>query len=294
MGLATPGLRPETVSRYGVTDFAEFQDAVLTFLQDNGNPSLSGAAFSTSGWEVDGQVDLVHYGFSLNRAELRSLLGVNRVNIVNEFVAKALALPGLNADEHVKICGGTSLPEQVMVILGPTVGFGGALLVPDGMGRWTASHCEGGHSDFAACNLQEVEILKILMAKFGHVSRERALSFQGLVEIWEALCLLNGDEIVPLTADELVARAYANDTQALQAIKILTEILAGTASDYALITGARGGVYLTGELLDLLGDLFDSEVFAARFHDKGRVSTYVRDIPVFRVVAEDVEVTLFE
>ncbi len=290
LALADLGKRPDAVVRYACSSLKEFNEAITTFLSDNGNPELAGAAFATSGWEVDGQVDLVHYGFTLSRQGLRDLLNVSRVNIVNEYVAKALAIPGLAENEREQVCGGHALPEQVMVILGPTIGFGGALLAPDGMGRWTASHCEGGHSDFAASNLFEVEILKLLIVKYGHVSRERAISIPGLVELWECLSLLHDEDMLEIGAEEIVALAYADNERAMQAIKLQTQIFAGTAADYALMTGARGGVYLSGELLDLLGDLFDYEVFSERFHDKGRVSSYVRDIPVYKVTADETEV----
>ncbi len=300
LALALPGHRPEVISRYACHSLEDFNRVVSRFLEGHGHPRLIGGAFSTSGWEVDGAVDLVHYGFSINRSGLRDLLNVSRVHIVNEFVAKALAIPSLGGNERVQVCGGQALPEQVMVILGPTIGFGGALLVSDGIGRWTASHCEGGHSDFAACNMLEVEILKILMAKYGHVSRERVVSIPGLVELWHCLGIIeNAPEAADdITPEQIVALAYTDHPRARQAIRVQTEIFAGTASDFALITGARGGVYLSGELLDLLDDLFDYDVFAQRFRDKGRVSSYVRDIPVFKVIAPDIELvgisTLFE
>ncbi len=302
LALAEPGQRPGVISRYACASVEDFNESVLQFLEGHGNPTLAGAAFATSGWEVDGEVDLVHYGFALKRDALRTILNVARVNIVNEFVAKALALPGLAEDEREKVCDGEALPEQVMTILGPTVGFGGALLAPDGMGSWTASHCEGGHSDFAAGTLLEVEILKLLLIKYGHVSRERVVSIPGLIDIWHCLGVIEGTEVndteTEITAEQIVALAYADHERARQTIRIQTEAFAGTASDYALITGARGGVYLSGDLLELLGELFDHEVFARRFHDKGRASSYVRDIPVYKVVAKDVELvglsTLFD
>lgn len=291
LALAVPGQPPGTISRYACTSLYDFNTAVVSFLEGHGSPALISAAFSTSGWEVDGEVDLVHFGFTLKRNALRQLLGVSRVDIVNEFVAKAMALPLLGDEDRAKICGGEAMPEQVMAILGPTIGFGGALLAPDGMGRWTASHCEGGHSDFAAATLAEVEILKCLMQRHGHVSRERVLSIPGLTEVWQCLAVIDGEtDAAAPGAEEIVALAYADDERAQKAIRVQTEVLAGTASDYALITGARGGIYLSGELLDLLGDLFDHEIFSRRFHDKGRVSSYVRDIPVFRVTAEDTEI----
>ena len=55
---------------------------------------------------------------------------------------------------------------------------------------------------------------------------------------------------------------------------------------------------LGGGLGELDSDLFDHDVFARRFYDKGRVSSYVRDIPVFKIVAAEPEIlglsTLFD
>ncbi len=70
------------------------------------------------------------------------------------------------------------------------------------------------------------------------------------------------------------------------------------ASDFALTTGAKGMVNLSGSYLDTLGILFDHDVFARRFYDKARVSSYVRDIPVYKIVADETEIlgisTLFD
>ncbi|MEI9906244.1 MAG: glucokinase [Asticcacaulis sp.] len=44
--------------------------------------------------------------------------------------------------------------------------------------------------------------------------------------------------------------------------------------------------------------LFDTEAFARRYTDKGRLSDYVAEIPVFRTLADDLEIiglaTLFD
>jgi glucokinase len=70
------------------------------------------------------------------------------------------------------------------------------------------------------------------------------------------------------------------------------------ASDVALILGARGGVYLAGDLLDMIGDLFDVPAFCRRYAEKGRLSDYVSEIPVYRTLAPDMEIiglaTLFD
>ncbi|MEI9906245.1 MAG: glucokinase [Asticcacaulis sp.] len=49
---------------------------------------------------------------NIARDEIRALLDVRRVNIVNNFVARALAIPRLRHDEVQKICGEATTEEQ--------------------------------------------------------------------------------------------------------------------------------------------------------------------------------------
>jgi len=298
LALAEPGRRPERVDLYACDSQPDFEEALAAHLADHGNPNLAGVAFSTSGWEVDGQIDLVHYGFSLDRRQVGAFLGTRRVSVVNNFVAKALAIPILEDNEKRHVCGATGLPGDVVAVVGPTVGLGGAFLSPNGRGGWVASHAEGGHADFAPGNALEIEILRLMMDRYGHVSRERAVSEPGLPELWRCLSIIAGETPEPVAVEEVLAQAHAGEARALEAVRVQTELYAGVASDFALMTGARGGVYLSGSHLDMLGDLFDHEVFAARFYDKGRVSSYVRDIPVYRITSEESEIagisTLFD
>jgi len=298
LALADPGRRPEQVEFYACQSRVDFEEAVAGHVADHGNPALIGVAFSTSGWEVDGQIDLVHYGFSLDRHDIGAFLGLQRVNFVNDFVAKALAIPILAETERRHVCGAVGVPGDVVAVVGPTAGLGGAFLSPNGRGGWVATHAEGGHADFAPGNALEIEILKLMMDKYGHVSRERAVSAPGLPELWRCLSIIAGETPEPSAVEEVMARAHGGDPRALQAVRVQTELYAAVASDVALTTGARGGVYLSGSHLDTLGDLFDHEVFARRFYAKGRVTSYVRHIPVYRIIAEEPEIagisTLFD
>jgi len=298
VALAAPGERPEHIHLYACASLNDFEEAIAGYVEDSGSPHLAGAAFSTSGWEVDGHIDLVHYGFSLDRQDVCAFLGTPRVSMVNDFVAKALAIPILKDDERQHVCGSSARPGEVVAVVGPTQGLGGAFLSPDGHGGWVATHCEGGHSDFAACNPLEIEILKLMMAKYGHVSCERAVSAPGLAELWRCLSIIEGDTPEALAVEEVLAQAHAGIDRALTAVRVQTELYAGVASDFALTTGAKGGVYLSGSYLDTLGPLFDGEVFARRFYDKGRVSSYLRDVPVYKITAEAPEIlgisTLFD
>ena len=298
MALARPGVRPHDSTLYSCPTRQAFDEAALDFLDQQGAPSLVGAAISSRGWERKGILQLPQEGMTIIRDEVRDLLGVKRLNLVNNFVARALAIPRLKAREVDKICGDTAMEEQVIAVLGPHHGLGLAALAPDGAGGWTAIPCEGGHSDLPVTTPRESAVCGVLRARHGHVSREHAISLAGLVDVYQALSQVDGDEISATTPEEVIALASIGDPGAAEAVSLCQGWLAAMASDVALIMGARGGIYLTGDLMDLMADLFDPVAFTARYLDKGRLRGYVAEIPVYKTLAADLEIiglaTLFD
>ena len=289
LALSSPGHRPGAVTRGHCPTRQAFEDAVTRFLADQGNPGLIGAALSARGWEQTDGLHLVGLDFVIDRDAIRSLVGVQRVNFLNNFVARALAVPGLRRDDKVRICGGEITDEHAVAVLGPHHGLGLAALVSDGVGGWTALHGEGGHSDLPVKTEREWRIAEAIRVKNGYVSRESGISVSGLKDIWHALHTIDGETPPPLSPEEIIEAARGGAARAREAIDVMTSWLAAMASDVALIMGTSGGVYLTGALLDMIDDLFDKERFTARYLDKGPRSGYVADIPVFRTLAADME-----
>ncbi|WP_443748910.1 glucokinase [Asticcacaulis solisilvae] len=298
LALGTPGLRPGEPSLYAINGRKDFDEAITDFLSAHSQPRLIGAALASRGWELNGKIQLPEKGLTIDRDDLRQLAGVQRVNLVNNFVARALAIPRLRSDERVKVCGGDAMEEQVIAVLGPHFGLGQAALAPDGMGGWTAMPCEGGHSDLPVVTDQEWEVFKILQKRHGHVPREFVISFAGLVELFKALNQIHGSEARATTAEEIMALANIGDPLAVETLSMCSAWLAAMASDVALILGARGGIYLTGDLMDLMAEVFDDDAFCRRYVDKGRLSHFIEEIPVYRTQAKDLEIvglqTLFD
>jgi len=298
LALGTPGLRPAEPSLYAVNSKKDFDEAVTDFLSAYGNPRLIGAAIASRGWEMRGKIQLPEKGLVLDRDDIRQLLGIQRVNLVNNFVARAMAIPRLRPGERIKVCGGEAMEEQVIAVLGPHFGLGQAALAPDGMGGWTAMPCEGGHSDLPVVTDREWEVFKILHRRHGHVAREYVISFAGIVELFQALVEIHGSDAQATTAEEIMALANIGDPLALETVAMCSAWLAAMASDVALILGARGGIYLTGDLMDLMAEVFDADAFCQRYTDKGRLSHFISEIPVYRTDAKDLEIiglqTLFD
>ena len=299
MALARAGKRPLEAARYSCPSEDEFHDALADFLKSHGRPILIGAAVASRGWEDAGVVHMPEAGTILVREQLRDLLSVRRLNLVNNFVARALAIPHLRPDEYEHICGGPGGEDQLIAVLGPHYGLGLASLIPDGLGGWTAMPCEGGHSDLAATTDREWAVVRALKARHGRVARESALSMDGIAEVWQIVCKLDGRDASDTTAQAVIDLAHQGDATARESVQLCTGWLAAMAADVGLLTGARGGIYLTGDLMDLIyNGLFDREAFVQRYEDRGRLGDYVSRIPVYKTLAKDLELiglsTLFE
>jgi len=70
----------------------------------------------------------------------------------------------------------------------------------------------GVHTDFAPNSDLEIEILKILKKQFGHVSVERILSGPGIVNLYKALCQINGSEILFQSPAEVTSAAIQSNS----------------------------------------------------------------------------------
>ena len=71
-------------------------------------------------------------------------------------------------------------------MIAPGTGLGEAGLFWDGTQHQVFA-CEGGHADFAPQGDLQIDLLRFLAVRYGHVSYERVLSGPGLVNVYEFL-----------------------------------------------------------------------------------------------------------
>ena len=218
---------------------------------------------------------------------LRARLGLHRLAVINDFVAQALAMPHLAPAEIRLMGGGPAAPGRAVGVLGAGTGLGVSALVP-GKAGWTALPTEGGHVSFAPGNEREDRVLATLRTRLGHVSNERLLSGQGLLNLAQALASLDGGLAEAATPEEVTEAARQGTCAAcVEAVALFSTLLGAAAGDLALTVGARGGVFVAGGVCLRLGPLFDQAAFRRRFVDKGRMRKYLEPIPTWLVLRGD-------
>ena len=206
--------------------------------------------------------------------------------MINDFTALAMSLPALRPSDLLALGGGTAVAGSTIALLGPGTGLGVSGLVPVATGRYSALSGEGGHVTLAATDDNEASLLSILRKKFGHVSAERVLSGAGLVNVYEAICTLEGRPARDLLPSDVTNAAVAGaDAQCVKAVHYFTRFLGNVAGNLALTLGSLGGVYIGGGVVPRLGAAFDAALFRQCFEDKGRYRPLLSTMPVWVITA---------
>jgi glucokinase len=244
------------------------------------------AAIAIAGPITGDIVRMTNHVWQFSASQTRQRLGWQRLIVLNDFTALAMAVRHLPADELEQIGTGVAAPNEPIAVLGPGTGLGVSGLIPAGA-HWIPLQGEGGHVTLSVMNEREMAVLDQLYQRFSHVSAERVLSGPGLVNLYDALCGLEG--IVPelLTPPEISRRATeASDRICLEAVNMFCAMLGTLAGNLVLTLGALGGAYIGGGIVPALGRYFASSHFRARFVDKGRYADYLGRIPTYVIRSE--------
>lgn len=224
-----------------------------------------------------------HWKFSVE--ETRQALAFETLHLMNDFEAIALALPHLEDKYITKIGGGEGDKTKPAAVLGPGTGLGVASLVYAGNGKYISLPAEGGHITMPAKTQREFDLFRTLRYKYRHVSAERVCSGKGLVNIYNAIRILDGHEDLPDRTPAEISEAAMNKTCPIceETLDKMCRFLGSVAGNLALSIGAFGGVYIAGGIPAKLGDFFFSSSFYEEFLSKGRFRDYLDKIPVYLI-----------
>ncbi|MDI3263069.1 glucokinase [Aerosticca soli] len=277
-------LLTDSIRRYRVKDFSSLAEAIRQYFADSGHTARR-AIIAAAGRIADGQtVHITNNPWTVSARELETELGMERVHLVNDFAAQAMAVTLLKPGDLSLVGPGTlprlgSRPTQTFVVTGPGTGLGVAgLLLREG--RWMVLETEGGHAGFAAHTAEDVAILMRLNARFGRVSNERMICGNGLVNLYLALADITGQPAADYTPEDITARAVdGSDPLCVRTVKTLTGIFGSVAGDLVLTLGGWDGVFLTGGVLPTLLPWMREGDFRERFEAKGRFRETMEQVP---------------
>jgi glucokinase len=289
------GLRPLREQRVPSRDFAGL-DAVLSAFLAGEEAPVAAAAFGIAGPVLDGRV--VATNLPWQTVELDSVartVGVApaRVRLMNDLESTAFGALFLPEERLAVVNAGVARAGHIAVIAAGT-GLGQAYLFWDGE-RHRPAATEGGHNAFAPRTDREVELLRFLRAKYGHVSFERVVSGPGLYNLFDFLHAVEGRAV----AEPVLERMKTEDPSAVigesavrgecpvceEAVDWFVSLYGFQAANQALTVMALGGVYVGGGIVTKMLPRMMSGTFMRAFLDKGRYRELLAGIPV-RVILD--------
>jgi glucokinase len=275
-------------------EHSEFGEIVTQFVDDSGTRP-DAACFGIAGPVRNGRVETSNLPWVIEQSLLAKQIHLPATLLINDLEASAWGIGALAPGDLVPLNSvkGPSVGNQG--VIAPGTGLGEAGLFWDGS-RHHVFACEGGHADFGPQGDLQIELVRFLQARFGHVSYERILSGPGLVNVYEflrdsgcgkesaefATALKKGD---PAAA---ISKAALNGTEVLagRALDLWVAVYGAEAANLALKVMATGGLFLAGGITPKVLSKLTGPVFMKAFLAKGRLQPLMEAIPVQVVTNE--------
>lgn len=281
-----PSYKAQYQHRLKCAEYSDIASMIRAYADVVDTPLPAFACFAIAGPIHDGRVRMTNLSWEFSIEQLRRELGMEALDVLNDFAALAYATPHLTSEALRSLRTGSAMPDAPMLVLGPGTGFGVAALVP-GRNQWKIVPTEGGHANFAPGNETEIAILQHWLRQQPHVSVETLLCGQGLVRIYQALAAINGEtaqDYSPADINEL--GSTDRDPVCRQTMENYCAMLGSAVGDKALSLGAQGGVFLGGGIVPKIADFIPQTQLVERFLRKGPMSSYLEQTPL-NMITED-------
>jgi glucokinase len=265
-------------------DYPGIAEAIEAYLaQRGGLPRPGRGAIAIASPVTGDEVRMTNHPWTFSVSAVQQRFGFERLQVINDFTAQALALPHLKDGDKTVVGGGVALAGFPIGVLGPGSGLGVSGLIPSGT-HWVPLTGEGGHATMAPITERESAVLGAMRRHLDHVSAERVLSGPGLVNLYHGLAEVDGVPAQQYTAAQITdPEAGTRDRLCREATDMFCAMLGTVAGNLALTLGAKGGVYIGGGIVPRLGERFAASPFRQRFETKGRLGDYLAAIPTYVV-----------
>ena len=275
-------------------EHSEFGEIVTEFVDSSGTRPEA-ACFGIAGPVRNGRVETSNLPWVIEQSRLAKQIHLPATLLINDLEASAWGIGALAAGDLVALnhVSGPAIGNQA--VIAPGTGLGEAGLFWDGS-RHHVFACEGGHTDFGPQGDLQIELVKFLQDRFGHVSYERILSGPGLVNTYEFLRASGcGKESAEFSAAlkqgdpaAVISRAALDGTNSLaeKALDLWISVYGAEAANLALKVMATGGLFLAGGISPKILAKLQGPVFMQSFLAKGRLRSLMESVPVQVVTNE--------
>ncbi len=279
-------------SAKGYRGLAQVVEAFLMECEQRmGQPAeVLAACFGVPGPVRHGRLKLTNLPWQLDASQLAIDLKIEHVFLINDLEANGYGITELTPEQIFVLSPGDPEAEGNRGLIAAGTGLGEAFLIRNGE-SYKPVASEGGHTDFAPRNDDEIELLRYLQKTLGgRVSCERVISGIGLANVYAFCRDVKGlaepawlkDRMREEDPNAVIGELGEAGTSELcvEALNIFISAYGAEAGNLALKVLSVGGMYVGGGIAPKLLKKMQDGTFMKAFTDKGRLSNLLVQTPV--------------
>ncbi|MGJ0490346.1 glucokinase [Methylobacter sp.] len=276
--------------QFSSSAYQAFNEILDLFLGDVEQIQVSAACIGVAGPIVDGNCSTTNLPWVLNQTKIGAQLHTRNVKLLNDLESTAWGVLELPEHNFVELNSRAEPQEGNIAILAAGTGLGESIITWDGT-KYYVMATEGGHADFAPGTEQEIALLHYLREKYPeHVSYERLLSGEGLINIYQFL-KKNGWAAAQSEIEQQMTKrdpaavigeagVAGSDALCVEALNIFCRIYGAESGNLALKCLPYAGIYLAGGIASKILSFLQKETFMQGFLAKGRYRPVLEKISV--------------
>ena len=267
-------------ANYQINNFDSMEEICLAYLEDKGLKDINKAVIGVAAPILGDKVSFVNTSLEFSIENLEKKIFSGGLIVVNDLELQAYALFNLKAGD-LSYIGHKNLTEGPKILVAPGTGLGLAGILGE-----TVIATEAGH-----INISDKELrpdLKVIIDRFTEENYraptyEDFMSGEGIIYFYETI---SGKKNLKLSSEEILSAR--GDKYSLQTIDLLNYLMSSYLRYMALVWGARGGVLLSGSIVNSLLLKEDYQEFRNTFEDSETMKEFMRTIPLAIVLIEEI------
>ena len=252
-------------------DYEGLEEILEDFTKVTGESELQRGILGVAAPIIGDEVNFVNANLSFSQKNLEDKFFKHGLVVLNDLELQVLALNSLTK-EDVTVIGEQQLNNSTKILISPGTGLGLAGLV-----KGTPVATESGH-----INIPHIEGLESLVQSFQQ-KKGRTPTFEDLLS-GKGILFLNEFVSNEINGSVTSEQALMSNTKEGQEVReIFSVILAIFCRFSALMWGSKGGVYLSGSIINSLIEQINLDDFRDNFEDSQTMKDLLMACPIIHV-----------
>jgi len=276
---------------------AGIEEIISAFLRDTGaRPDF--ACLGVAGVIKEGVARITNRPWLISEEELARDFSLAGVKLINDMTALCVAISTLEATDLLPLQEGQMQKDGTKAVIAPGTGLGEGYLIETET-AFLPQGSEGGHTDFAPVDDEQLELLQWLRQRTQPVSYEMLCSGLGIPTLYDFLrergliaetyaikaLLKDAADRTPIILDGAIGATPCPLCR--KTMELFLSILGSEAGNLALKLYATGGLYIGGGIPPRLVGRISFAPFIQAFRHKAKMEDLLAEIPVNLILKRD-------